>query len=238
MTIKRNRNNNRRVIKKLISVPFMAINYPAFLNKRTLQIKKCQRRFYRISFISLGKGDKFFKVGKVYSNPLLNYLKKNVLIKLNYKQNKIIGHKSNDIDGNFVDKKNKIYIGFNTYTSKDLYNAKVNNQDDTLFSTQIDKNYNLSQEMLLIQKKDLDNNKMIEDINDFNNKQAFIEKIENNIESNNKYIDKNVVETYTLKIMETTNVEKTRWEKTLTKSGNFVYREIENDNNFESPRID
>ena len=72
MTIKRNR-NNRRVMNKLINVPFMAINYPAFSNNITTnkvvhfnrnlrkRLYKNQKRFYRTSNICLMKQFKTYK---------------------------------------------------------------------------------------------------------------------------------------------------------------------------------
>jgi hypothetical protein len=56
--------NNRRVLSKLINVPFRAINYPVFLDrflmKMALIFIKRQRRFHKTSQVYLGdKGKKF-----------------------------------------------------------------------------------------------------------------------------------------------------------------------------------
>ena len=152
-------------MNKLINVHVGAINYPAFLhnilNKKTLQIKKCQRRFYRISFISLGKGDKFFKIEKVTSNVLLHGVKKEVKKDIPIDTKGSINHYFGQIKGWFQFNENgDKFKGMVALTRSQKYNVTKKGKIEVKTSIKLDENQSLSTEIRLVDQNDLNENKL------------------------------------------------------------------------------
>ena len=244
MTIKRNRNNNRRVNNNLINVPFMAINYPAFSNnittnkvvhfKRSLKkiFNKTQKRYYRISGLHLGgdNGEKFLKIVKVLEKTLYNYIKPNIQKKLNYKQEKVLEHYGSELSGKFYDKQNKVFKGFGIITTKMF--EQVDNSEK-METKSIGHDNFISKGIVIIEDKNIDKHLLInsKDNNIIHKKSLDKLTKEFNNDSLLKLEKNNVAVINTLKIPHNNKIEKIKWEKTTNKLGELIYKEIQDEIN-------
>lgn len=129
-------------------------------NLRSRKInKKILKRFYHVSTIKAIKF-KFFFAKKFLSKTIFNYLKPNVQNKLSSKQEKVLKHYGNEIDGKFITVDNKVKFGFSTITSKNQYTLNTVDGEERIEPLPCGNGNFMSQEILLVNDKYIDKNEL------------------------------------------------------------------------------
>jgi hypothetical protein len=193
---------------------------------------KISKKFYYTSYNFKVKF-KFFYAKKFLSKTIFNYLKPNIQNKLSYKEEKILKHYGNEIDGKFITIDNKVKLGFSTITSKSQYNLNTVDGEERIEPLPISGNNFMSEEVLLVDAKYIDKNELNDYSENFIVKQKYIENSQENINHFVKNIeinDKEVGEFYTRDILKNDEIRKTKWEKSLNKSSDLVYKQIDDFN--------
>jgi len=192
-----------------------------------------RRRFFHMSRVNLGgnKVKSFLEFGNILSKTIYNYLKLGYQLKLNYKQKEISKHYGSELKGKFIDNQNKESKGFAVVTTKSVYSKKTIDGKEKINSIDIKNGNKLSKEVLLIEDKyidkeklNLDHDNLIIDKNSVNNLK--------NVLNNDLLIDKkfnNEAELYTFKLNDNI-LKKTRWEKIENQNGDIIYKEMKDFN--------
>ena len=201
-----------------------------YLNKKIRRKSRIQKRFYRISIYNNIKFE-FFYAKKFLSKTIFNYLKPNIQNNLKIKEEKIFKHYGNEIDGKFFTVDNKVKVGFSIITSKSQYTLSTIDGEERIESLPIGGNDFISEEVLLVDNKLINKTKMDLDLNNkLSLKQNYIQNSQENINYFVKTIninDKQIGQFYTRDLLNKDDIRKGYWEKSLSKSGNLIYKELD-----------
>jgi len=159
-----------------------------YFNNKYVRMRKFRiKRYYNCGAIYFSKDKKIIELIGITGLKIIDILKIGSKNKLN-KSEKLFKHKGGVIKSKFIDEDNVLKVGFIPLTKQDKYQIKMeNNIIETSQSISLDKNQNLSTEILLLKGKDVDIEKLDNNYDEKMNKKYKI-KIENKF---NEFINKN-----------------------------------------------
>jgi hypothetical protein len=169
------------------------------------------KRFYKVSNILLGKGDKFLEVVKVVEKTIYNYVYPNVQKNLSYKQEKILKHYGPHIKGNFYDKKNKVYKAFGIITTKEQKKIEKFDSKNKIQTINLSNKNKLSKNLLLIEDKKVNKLELNNSLNNTTIDKQSLENLNKVFDNDSIILKKNskIAELETLKVLEENKIVNT-----------------------------